>query len=76
MINFIRFLLERTNYYLIEKISAAQNEAMLITAFLDPKTFSILNDKEFKDAKKCIINKSKNFSPKIAQENPKKIKNR
>ena len=56
-INFKRFVLEQTNYHLIEKISAAQNEAMLIAAFLDPKNFSILIDRELKDAKKCIIDK-------------------
>jgi hypothetical protein len=74
LIHFKRFLLERTNYHLIEKISAAQNEAMLIAAFLDPKTFSILNDKELKDAKKWIFDKSKNFAPEITQANAKKIK--
>ena len=74
MINSKRFVLERTYYHLIEKISAAQNEAILIAAFLDTKTFSILNDKELKDAKKWIIDKSKNFALEIAQENAKKIK--
>ena len=47
---------------------------MLIAAFLDPKTFSILNDKELKDAKKWIFDKSKNFAPEITQANAKKIK--
>jgi hypothetical protein len=44
-------------------------------AFLDPKTFSILNDKELKDAKKCIIDKSKNFAPEMALKKLKLLKN-
>ena len=71
LIHFKRFLLERTNYHLIEKISAAQNEA---AAFLDPKTFSILNDKELKDAKKWIIDKSKSFALDKLKKMLKKLK--
>ena len=47
---------------------------MLIAAFLDPKTFGILNDKDLKNAKKLINDKRKNFEPEIVKEVSKKSK--
>jgi len=68
LINLKKYIEERTNHHLVAKISKEQNEAMLIAAFLDPKTIGILNDKDLKNAKKLIKDKRKNFEPEIVKE--------
>jgi hypothetical protein len=54
LINLKKYIEERTNHHLVAKISKEQNEAMLIAAFLDPKTIGIRNTKNhryYKDLK-------------------------
>jgi hypothetical protein len=74
LIDLKKYILERTKNHLVDKISKGQNEAMLIAAFLDPKSYSIMGDKELKDVKKLITDKSKTFIPEISQEIAKKVK--
>jgi hypothetical protein len=38
LIDLKKYILERAKHHLVDKISKGQNEAMLIAAFLDPKT--------------------------------------